>query len=120
MTTFQLLVIPLLLIVALLDLRGLIAGRGNVALRLARVVLWLVAAMLVAQPALSSWLAGLVGIGRGADLVIYSFMLVAPIAWFHLHTKHYSLERKLVQLARAEALRSPIRGAGLDEGRTET
>ncbi len=108
MNTFQVILLPLLALMAARDLHGVFTGRGNPVARLVRILCWTVAAGLIAFPETSSVLATMMGIGRGADLVMYLFMLAAPIAWFHLQTQNHALERKLVKLARAEAMRSPL------------
>lgn len=110
MITFQVIFLPLLAVILALDLLGLLRGRGNRLVRLARVGVWIGAMTVVAVPQLSNLVAGWLGVGRGADVVMYLFMLAAPVAWFQIQTKQYVLERKLVELARTEALRMPVFG----------
>lgn len=110
MTLFQLLVVPLLGFFLILEMMGLRQGRIRRTIRFLRMALWLAAILLTVFPELSSHLAGRVGIGRGVDLVVYLFMITASVAWLHLQTQHQRLHRSVVELARAEALRSPLRG----------
>lgn len=57
------------------------------------------------QPGLTDRLAGLVGVGRGADLVIYVSLLLLFVAIFR-HASHlHRLERDLTDLVRSLALR---------------
>ncbi|MBS2533668.1 DUF2304 domain-containing protein [Catenulispora sp. NF23] len=59
----------------------------------------------VLRPNDTTWLAHKVGVGRGADLLLY--MLVAAFAFFAVNTflRFRNLERRFTDLARAIALR---------------
>lgn len=59
----------------------------------------------VLRPKDTTWLANKVGVGRGADLLLY--MLVAAFAFFAVNTflRFRNLERRFTDLARAVALR---------------
>lgn len=59
----------------------------------------------VLRPDDTTWLAHKVGVGRGADLLLY--MLVAAFAFFAVNTflRFRNLERRFTDLARAVALR---------------
>lgn len=59
----------------------------------------------VLRPKDTTWLANRVGVGRGADLLLY--MLVAAFAFFAVNTflRFRNLERRFTDLARAVALR---------------
>ncbi|HET9630394.1 MAG TPA: DUF2304 domain-containing protein [Novosphingobium sp.] len=67
-------------------------------------VLAVVGMVLALAPDLSTKAAHLVGIGRGADLVIYCFVLIALGAIFNLHVKLRESEDNLTTLVRAVAL----------------
>ncbi len=71
---------------------------------------------MIGMPDLTTWVAGLLGIGRGADLVMYLFMLAAPAFWFRMQTQYFGLQRHVVQLARAEAIRGARRTESGDFG----
>jgi len=112
MNLFQWLTVPLLICLMAWELRAFIRRRQQ--LRLARFVIWLLAASLILYPQLASVLAHALGIGRGTDLVLYAFMLCTICVLFHLYGKQFILSRNLVELARREALRTPAAGRGLD------
>jgi len=59
----------------------------------------------VLRPKDTTWLANKVGVGRGADLLLY--MLVAAFAFFAVNTflRFRNLERRFTDLARSVALR---------------
>ena len=56
-------------------------------------------------PDTASFIANIVGIGRGADLVVYLAMLLLFVLVFQLHVAHVRLERQLTKLVREEALK---------------
>ncbi|KAA1259960.1 hypothetical protein LF1_24980 [Rubripirellula obstinata] len=120
MTLFQWLVVPLLSFFLVLELMGLRTGRIRPTVRLLRIALWLTAILLTLFPGLSSQLASAVGIGRGVDLVVYLFMIAASVAWLHMQTQHQKLQRSLVELARAEAIRNPFQGGPAADDSTTT
>ncbi|MBL6707263.1 MAG: DUF2304 domain-containing protein, partial [Planctomycetaceae bacterium] len=69
MSVFQWFLLPVLVVVALVELAKFARDRRR--LRLLRTAVWIVAAVLIADPNSATSLARLVGIGRGTDLVFY-------------------------------------------------
>lgn len=64
-------------------------------------------------PDTASFFANLVGVGRGADLVVYLAVVLLFVLVFQLHVSHVRMERELTKLVREEALReldSRLRG----------
>lgn len=75
----------------------------------------LAGAVLVIFPDLSTALAHAVGVGRGADLVFYVFMLIVFAAIANLHLRLRSHSEVVTMLAREVALstvREPARPSG--------
>jgi len=68
----------------------------------------------VLRPDDTTWLAHKVGVGRGADLVLY--LLVVAFAFFSVNTflRFRNLERRFTDLARSIALRDAQAPAGVD------
>jgi len=66
--------------------------------------LWLAAAVVVWRPETSSAVAHVVGIGRGADLVVYGSLVLLFILIFRIYVSLDRLERHLTTLVRREAL----------------
>jgi hypothetical protein len=105
MTLIKLLLLAAIVVVGLLAFRGSRKALHKVLWR-AYVVLVVVAAGLsVMFPDLLTSLAQLVGVGRGADLLLYvlvvTFMLVSVVLFRRLN----ELERRYTQLARTIAVR---------------
>lgn len=56
-------------------------------------------------PNTASFIANVVGIGRGADLVVYLGIVLLFVLVFQLHVSHVRLERELTKIVREEALK---------------
>ena len=68
-------------------------------------------------PAHSTWLAELVGIGRGVDLILYTWVCISLIVLLNLHLKLRTQMELITVLARkaaiAEALSAPPQPRGI-------
>jgi hypothetical protein len=77
-----------------------------------RCVVWLAAALAIARPDLVQAVASAIGIGRGADVVLYVFVLVFPAVSFYLYSRCVRLQRQVTELVRhlaiAEARRQNV------------
>lgn len=81
------------------------AGARRVALRrIGLLMLILAAGLLIVFPQLSNYLAQLVGVGRGADLLLYG--LTITFIWYVITTRihHRVIDAEVTELARALAL----------------
>jgi hypothetical protein len=87
-------------------------GRTSTAtLRIARIVVWLTAIVAIVEPLGVTRLANLLGIGRGADIVLYAFVLAFVAVTFYFYAQQLRLRRELSALASHIALMEPARGA---------
>lgn len=68
-------------------------------------VLWVAAAGAVMLPWVTTRIAQFVGVGRGADLVLYASVSILFLLVFKLFIEHEKLERKLTDIVRHDALR---------------
>lgn len=101
--------IQLLLISAIILLGVFVMRRtgsdSHLALRRILFALFIVAAILsVLFPQWLSWLANLVGVGRGTDLVLYALVVVFLVFVFTQYRRNVALQRQLTLLARRIAL----------------
>jgi hypothetical protein len=93
------------------------AALGNVvfgaklAYRLLAVVVGLVAMVFVLFPNLATAIAHAVGVGRGADLLSYLWLIAGVYAILVLYQHIRELERKVTELVRAIAVRDAERTA---------
>lgn len=69
-------------------------------------LLWAGGALITAIPKISERMAALVGVGRGADLVLYTAVLFQFFLIFRLFIRQERMERHLTVLAEREALAS--------------
>lgn len=109
MNTFQIITIPFCLALAILTLirRQLSPGQRQ---GLFWAVVWLGGALVIAIPQIASWLASLMGIGRGVDLILYVAALAGLLMVRHFYFKQRRLECLVTELLREQALRAPLRG----------
>jgi small membrane protein len=61
-------------------------------------------------PAHASWLAAFVGIGRGADLILYVWLVISLILFLDLHLKLRSQTEIITTLARELAIAQGFSG----------
>ncbi len=66
-----------------------------------------VGCVFVWMPELSSDIAGLLGVGRGADLILYCWVIITLFIALNLHLKLNAQNEALTELVRAIALASP-------------
>lgn len=67
-------------------------------------VVWIAAAVVVAKPDATTLVAQFLGVGRGADLMLYAAVITLLILVFQLHVAHHKLERQLTEMVRKQAL----------------
>lgn len=67
-------------------------------------LVWVVGGVVVAWPEASSWLADLVGVGRGVDVVIYTALVLLFYSIFRIVTRIDRIERDITLLVRRKAL----------------
>ena len=109
-TPFQWLSIPIL---AVLLLRELLRGRRGsetTVLWLLRCCIWLGAAATIAEPDHVTLIAREIGIQRGADLVLYLFVLTSIGTSFFFYSRYVRLQRQITQLVRHLAIQDARRG----------
>jgi hypothetical protein len=110
MNPFQwlsILVLSGLLVWELLVRRRTVASRG---FWLLRCLAWITAAVAIALPDLVQAVAQLIGIGRGADVVLYLVALTFLGTSFYFYSRYVQLQRQITQLVRHLALQDARRG----------
>ena len=101
--------IQLLLIAAIVLLAAFVMRRtgsdSHLAIRRILFGVFVVAAILaVLFPQWLTWLANLVGVGRGTDLLLYALVLVFLVFVWTQYRRNIALQRQLTLLARKVAL----------------
>jgi hypothetical protein len=68
----------------------------------------IVGIVFVLVPEVTNRLAHFVGVGRGADLILYCWLLISLVISVNLQLKILSLQRNITDIARVLALDKPI------------
>ena len=69
-------------------------------------LLWLAVLLVFWQPDLTSYLANFLGIGRGADLIIYVAILALDYLVFRVFVRLQKLDKDLTKLIREDAIKN--------------
>lgn len=111
--TFQLIFVPLSILIALAvllrTLRGTVPARNGIFWTF----VWCGAAAFIAFPGVTAVVAHQLGIGRGADLILYLTTLAGLGASLYFYARCRELEFLVSGVIRREALRNPRRGDSL-------
>jgi hypothetical protein len=109
MTVFQALALAFLGAVLAWELVRASRGAFFGSARLLRCAVWLAAAAAIAQPDLVTRIAQAIGIGRGADVVLYVFVLAFLATSFYWYSRHVLIQRQLTEVVRHLAIREARR-----------
>jgi small membrane protein len=82
-------------------------------------LVWIGTASVIIFPDATSLLAHLLGIGRGADLIVYTSLLIGFYLIFRLYLALARLEQAITEVVRAIALEQLPGSAGLSPDRGE-
>jgi hypothetical protein len=107
---FQILALAFLAANLLLDIRREFRGMGHRRLRWLRILVWLTAALAIWRPDSVTQVAHWLGIGRGADVVLYAFVLAFLATSFYWYSQHVLVQRQLTEIVRHLALKEARRG----------
>jgi len=115
MSPFQLVALPLIAVLFVATVAA--TFRGSVARREGFLwsLLWLAAGTAIALPEITAALARALGIGRGADLVLYIAVVVMLVGFLTVYTRLRRLRREITLIVRHLAIRDAIDGSGSEE-----
>jgi hypothetical protein len=105
MTPFQWLTLPILGLLLVWEGVRLGRGLGSRWFTLFRAVVWASAAAAIADPNLTQRVAGALGIGLGANLVLYVFVLTFLGTSFFLYARLLQMQQQITVLVRYLAIR---------------
>jgi hypothetical protein len=111
MTPFQWICIACLGSLTLIELARVFWDRGSKRNTLLRGMVWLTALVAIMMPHLASDVAHLVGISRGADLVLYTLCLTFLMSTFFIYSRYVRLRNEMTLLVRHVAIREARHGA---------
>lgn len=110
MNGFQWLAISILSILLLIEIIRIVADRAHWRGPLVRGLVWLAAAVAIQDPMRVHYLAQWLGIGKGVNLVTYTFALAFLASAFYFYAKCVHLQRQITELTRQIALRDAEQG----------
>jgi hypothetical protein len=113
MTNFQLLADSVLLALIAWETVGWLRRMGSGGFCLVRLLVWTAAALAITFPDSVQRVALFFGVGRGADVVLYLFVLTFLAVSFFLYARYRRLEQRLTLVVRHLALREAVKGEGL-------
>jgi small membrane protein len=79
-------------------------------------LVWIGTASIIIFPDATSFVAHLLGIGRGADLIMYASLLITFYLIFRIHLTLARLEQEITEVVRAIALEQLTEPADSDSG----
>jgi len=108
MTTFQWLTVPLLLVFFAASAAATVRRRLKFRAGLFWSLLWLAAATAIRWPDITVRMARFLGIGRGADLVLYLAVVGMTFGFFLVFLRLRRIEENLTRVVRTLAMESPL------------
>lgn len=105
MTTFQIVTLPLIALIVLATVIQISRRRLAPRFGFAWMVLWVAAAVSIADPEILVRAAHFLGIGRGADLVLYLSVIFSFLAFFITYLRFRRVEEQLTTIVRHIAIR---------------
>jgi small membrane protein len=110
MSVFQTIFVPLCALISLVVLVRTWKGHVSRSNGFFWVIAWLSAAVFIAVPSSTTAIARSLGIGRGADLILYIAILAGMGTSLYFYLRFRRLELALTGLIRREALKTAIKG----------
>jgi hypothetical protein len=104
MRLFQIIAVPFIAAMLAVSLRSLFKGRSRAISSLSWALLWLASLVAVLYPEATTKVAQSVGIGRGADLLLYLSVLAAIVAFSAVSLRLRQMSREITVLTREVAL----------------
>lgn len=112
--------IKIVLVVAIIGMFWAFRNRSRVGLRagarLAAIVLAILAVISIIDPTITQRAAEELGVTRGTDLLLYVLVIVFAATSLGFYFRFRELERRLADLARAEAIREAVSVQGMPNG----
>lgn len=110
MTLFQIIVLTLLGLIVVGELVQIVRRRKLTGFAAVRVLVWTGSAVAIAVPETVQQAAIWLGIGRGADVVLYLFVLAFLVVSFYQYAGLVRLHRQLTEVVRRLAILEARRG----------
>jgi hypothetical protein len=109
MKLFQGLVLSLFIVLALFTISAGMRGAVRKRIVVFWLSVWLLGSIAIVWPHSTAVAAHALGIGRGADLLLYSSVLVMFVAFFYVYARFRRLERQITLLVRRLAIQNAVK-----------
>ena len=103
-SSFQLIAIPITGLALFVALLRIVHGSRPRWSNWLAAIISLAAGAAIYEPEITTTVARLLGIGRGADLLIYGVVIAFVISWFYFYQQHRKLQSALTSLVRKLAV----------------
>ena len=120
MTLFQILTVTLAALLLTRSVLRVVRGRPPRVTAWLGVVVWFFASVLILHPGISIRVANFLGIGRGADLVLYGLTITVLLSVFHFYNRLASIETNLTEIVRRLALSEALLRSPGERGDSRT
>ena len=107
MNLFQLITAPVATILCVRSALSFVRGKHPRGASLAAAVIWFLSALFILRPELTMRVARVLGIGRGADLVLYIFAVLFITISFYYYSRFRFIESQLTEIVRHLAFSTP-------------
>lgn len=108
MNLFQIITLPLVFLLFIRSASHLARGTRGRTIPFLEAIIWLLAGVAILQPNLTAEIANLIGIGRGADLILYLLVLSNLVSWFYFYRRLQQQESNISELVRQVAIRDGL------------
>jgi hypothetical protein len=106
MNPFQIIFLPIVFFLFLRSLISLVRGSQPRKVMLLGTFIWLAAGIAIAWPDMTIRVAALLGIGRGADLILYLVAIAYMISMFYMYLRFRKVEANITEIVRQLAIRN--------------
>lgn len=108
MSAFQYLLLAMFVLLAYSTIRAVLRGGIRKRIAVFWMLLWATGAVVSIWPHTTAEMAAVLGIGRGADLLLYCSVLAMLIGFFYIYTRFRRMDRALTLLVRRLAIDNPV------------
>lgn len=108
MNLFQIITLPLVVLLFVRSALHLVRGTRGRTIPFLEAMVWLLAGIAILQPNLTAQIANLIGIGRGADLILYLLVLSNLASWFYFYRRLQQQDSNITELVRQVAIRDGL------------
>jgi hypothetical protein len=105
MIVFQLIAVPLAALLFIRSAVRFLRGDGHRWVAALSAAIWLAAGIAILRPEVTNTVARFLGIGRGADLVLYVLALSFLVSLVYFYHKYRQLNSDLTEIVRSLAIR---------------